>query len=398
MDVLYPKIDFSSPAFAALRARSPGDGGLEPGRLVFAEDLARFPGAAGRPLAGLVSDLAGGAEPVSQNVGGPSIVALIHAAQMLEAEGIEVEFHGARGDDDLGERLAALVGKTPVGTRGYRRGEGATPSTLVLSDPRWDGGRGERCFINEIGAAAGFLPRELGPDFFGAGLVAFGGTGLTPGLHDGLPGLLSRARAAGALSVVNTVFDFRNEHRDPKGPWPLGPASDGARPGPRESYANCDLLIADRDEALRLSGERELGAAFRFFQGSGLSAFLVTMGGENVTVWAGGGRFKPFSLAELPVSALASRRLREELASGTRSGDTTGCGDAFAGGVIADLALQAAAGKDPLDLVEAAGWGIAGGAATLFVLGGTYYEKARGEKRAMVEAFHEDWLRQTGRA
>ena len=47
MDLLYPEVDFSTPAFAAVRTRREGDGGLAPGRLVFAEDAKRF---SGRPF------------------------------------------------------------------------------------------------------------------------------------------------------------------------------------------------------------------------------------------------------------------------------------------------------------------------------------------------------------
>ena len=70
-------------------------------------------------------------------------------------------------------------------------------------------------------------------------------------------------------------------------------------------------------------------------------------------------------------------------------GDTTGCGDAFAGGLIASIAVQLLRGGNrPLDLAEAVGWGIAGGAFTLSILGGTYFESCPGDKRAVVEAIH----------
>lgn len=394
MDELYPEVDFSSPAFAALRSRSDGDGGLVPGRLVFATDVERLAASRGdsRPFAAILADIAAGARPAAENVGGPSVVALIHAAQMLEGEGATVEFRGARGDDALGDRLLALLRRSPLAIAGYREGRGPTPSTFALSDPRWDGGRGERCFVNEIGAAAGFFESELDEGFLSADIVALGGTALVPALHDDLPAVLLRARAGGALTVVNTVFDFRNESLDPKGAWPLGPRS-----APREAYRSCDLLIADKDEALRLSGERDLGAALRFLERCGAGAFLVTRGGDGVMAGASGGRFKALAAVELPVSEAASARLREETAALSRSGDTTGCGDAFAGGVIAALARQLAAGAEKLDLVEAAGWGIAGGAATLFVLGGTYYEERPGQKRELVEAFHDGWLAQARR-
>ena len=47
LDYICADVDFTSAAFAAYRSRDPGDGGLEPGMLVFGEDFERF---AGRPL------------------------------------------------------------------------------------------------------------------------------------------------------------------------------------------------------------------------------------------------------------------------------------------------------------------------------------------------------------
>jgi sugar/nucleoside kinase (ribokinase family) len=399
MDILYPKADFSSAAFAAVRSRREGDGGLSPGHLVFAEDAERY---TGRPfddtLAALAtsetsagSDPEAGFWPAAKNVGGPSVVALIHAAQMLEGEGIPVAFHGVTGDDETGRELREKLARTPLDASRLETRPGRTPSTFVLSDPTWDGGRGERCFVNDIGAAEGYLPADLGEDFFEADIVALGGTGLVPGLHDGLPGILAKARSRGALVVVNTVFDFRAERRDGIGAWPLGGRSAG--PGPGESYRSCDLLVMDRDEALRLSGERDLVRALGFFETSGVGAFAVTRGGESVLAWSGEGRFAPMALREFPVSARASR---ERAGSGTSSGDTTGCGDAFAGGAIAAIALRMKAGDGGIDLAEAVSWGIAAGAFTLGFLGGTYYESRPGEKRGHVSAYREDWLAQVG--
>ena len=121
------------------------------------------------------------------------------------------------------------------------------------------------------------------------------------------------------------------------------------------------------------------------------SAFAVTRGGESVLAWANVGRFAPMDLHELPVSA---RALRERSATLVPVGDTTGCGDAFAGGTIAALALRLAAGPGTLDLVDALSWGIAAGAFTLSFLGGTFYESRPGEKREFVTAYRNEWLTQ----
>jgi sugar/nucleoside kinase (ribokinase family) len=386
MDILYPKADFSSAAFSAARSRREGDGGLSPGRLVFTEDAERF---TGRPFAETLAAIAG-PSPAAENVGGPCVASLIHAAQMLEGEGIPVACYGATGDDGIGRALRGKLSRTPLDASRLESLRGRTPSTFVLSDPSWDGGRGERCFVNDIGAAEAYGPADLDEDFFGADIAALGGTALVPGLHEGLPGILAEARSRGSLTAVNTVFDFRAERRDGIGAWPLGGPLSASGPGPASSYRACDLLVMDRDEALRLSGEASLGAALAFFQGCGVGAFVVTRGSESVLAWAGEGRFSPMPSRELPVRPRASR------------GDTTGCGDAFAGGILAALALQmkAAAGAHlgpvQLDLADAISWGIAAGSFTLGILGGTYYESRPGEKRELVSARRGDPLAQTG--
>jgi sugar/nucleoside kinase (ribokinase family) len=388
MDILYPRVDFRSAAFEAARSRRDGDGGLSPGRLVFSEDAERF---TGRPFAETLASLAGG-EVAAENIGGPSVVALIHAAQMLEGEDVAVSFHGATGMDAIGRDIREKLSRTPLDTSRLESRPGRSPTTVVFSDPGWDGGRGERCFVNDIAAAELYLPGDLHEDFFKAEIIALGGTALVPGIHEGLPGILAEARSRGALTMVNTVFDFRAERRDEEGAWPLGgpPALPGlssfepGQPGPPESYRACDLLVMDRDEALRLSGKRGLDAALRFFEQSGVGAFAVTRGGESVLAWSGGGRFLPFPLREMPV---CDRARLAPLGAAAARGDTTGCGDAFAGGTMAALALQMGKGPSGLDLEEALSWGIAAGGFTLGFLGGTFYESRPGEKRELVSAF-----------
>jgi len=400
MDIIHPDVDFSSASFKAARSRKDGDGGLSPGRLVFAEDAERY---TGRQFPDVLAELVGKDSIPTENVGGPSVVALIHAAQMLEEENAAVAFHGARGADPLGKRLEALLRRMPVDLRGYRVLEGRTPSTFVVSDPRWDDGRGERCFVNEIGAATHFGPDEIGDGFDSASIVALGGTALVPTLHNQLPALLAAAHDRGSLTLVNTVFDFMAERHAPDRPWPLGggsgnPHTPEAGPGPAESYHNCDLIIMDRDEALRLSGAKNLDLAIAAFMASGVGAFAITRGSDPVIAWAGNStaaRFKPLKPTVFPVIDRATARAATNHAGFVNPapiGDTTGCGDSFAGGVIAALAGQLSAGRDgSLDIGEAIGWGIAGGAFTLGILGGCHFEEQPGEKRMAVEAIHTKW-------
>ena len=178
--------------------------------------------------------------------GGPSIVSLINVAQITDSKNCEVRFYGRGGKDEIGEYLISAMRKTPVILKDYKLINNRTPSTVVLSDPSYDNGHGERAFLNSIGAAWDYKPEELDDDFFHSDIVVFGGTALVPQIHDHMTSLLKKAKANGCVTIVNTVFDFRNEKANPTAKWPLGESD--------ESYGYIDLLIADQEEAFRLSG------------------------------------------------------------------------------------------------------------------------------------------------
>ena len=78
-------------------------------------------------------------------------------------------------------------------------------------------------------------------------------------------------------------------------------------------------------------------------------------------------------------------------------GDTTGCGDNFAGGIVASLIMQMEAGRKPgsFSLLEAAAWGAASGGAACFQIGGTHIEKARGEKYKILSRYADAYARET---
>jgi sugar/nucleoside kinase (ribokinase family) len=389
IDFLYPKTDFTAPLFTARLSRKAGDGGLAIGKLVFAEDFERF---ARVPYEEALGEIAGGVP--SHNLGGPAVVSLVHAAQIL-GEKAAVSFYGCRGDDpagDLIEEALARAGFVPHGKAGPARyflkpSRGLTPRTDVLSDPKYHDGHGERTFINRIGAAGQLSPGDLDipGDFFDASLIAFGGTALTPLLHDGLTELLRRAKKRDALTVVNLVYDYRSEQAAPGRKWNLGAADD--------AYAFIDLLIADRDEALKTSGCSSPGEAALWFLSRGCGAAVITAGARPLHFAAGGGVFSPQCTGTLPVSKGIDRELA---AHPEKRGDTTGCGDNFAGGLIAGLAEQldrGAAGR--LDLREACIPAVIAGGYACFTLGGVFYENRPGEKRELlapfIDAYREDY-------
>lgn len=366
MDYLYRNIDFGSPAVRRLLRRKPGDGGLHIGGLVFAEALERF---AGMPIDEVVRSIVGTAPPDRETVGGPSIVSLIHTAQLLPEA--TVRYFGAVGADATGAAIRDLIGRTPIDASGLATRDGATPATYVFSDPSFADGHGERMFVNLLGVASHVGPADLGPGFPRADIVQLGGTALVPPLHDELPRLLRDARSAGALTVVNTVFDFRAELDRPGERWPLG--ADG-------SYPLVDLLLTDAEEARRLSGHDSPREAAAWFLEQGTGAVIVTDGPAPVWYAASGPRFVQRELASRPVFSDFARRH-----DAATSGDTTGCGDNFTGGVVAAVA-SALDTSSRIDLDRAVRLGIASGAFCLTHLGGTFIESRAGEKRERVEA------------
>jgi sugar/nucleoside kinase (ribokinase family) len=381
-DFLYQPVDFAAPAFARLRSKQRGDGGLEPGRLVFVGPLERF---AEQPIEAILADLTQGREPAGFNVGGPAIVALALAAQLGTHFGFQTEYHGARGEDDTARRMLELLASAPLDLAHYQAAPGVTPYTLVVSDPSYDHGHGERTFINNLGVAEQFQPDQLSPEFFSADVVCLGATALVPPLHENLTELLQQARGRGAFTVVTTVFDFLNEMRHPGGRWPLGRGASGPL---------IDLLMMDHEEALRVTGTTQLEAALRELRASGVQAFLITAGPKPIELYAGeGSRFAPRTL-QMPVSEAVGANL-----DACRQGDTTGCGDNFAGGVLFDIAMQLhEQPQAPLDLIRAAAVGICAGGSARFQLGGLAREAQPGAKLAQIRELYGAYCHQmTGR-
>ena len=381
VDLLFNDIDFRNPAMNRYLSLNRGDGGLTPGHLVFREEFEKF---CGEPFDTVLKKITGGRKHDKINIGGPSIVSLINAAQLVDSEHCEVRFYGRGGNDEIGNYLVSALSKTPVRLKDFKLINNETPSTVVLSDPGFEGGHGERMFINSIAAAWEYGPENLDEDFFSSDIVVFGGTGLVPQIHDNLTTLLRKAKSKGCITVVNTVFDFRNEKADPSSRWPLGESD--------ESYGLIDLLISDKEEALRLSGENSSKDAFRFFRDKKVSSLIITNGSKDILTYSDGRFFNTTGVTEMPVS---ERVVNERKTA--QVGDTTGCGDNFVGGVIASVVGQIRNGATHPDITEACSMGVVSGGYACFYLGGTYFEEKPGEKRAKIEPYYDAYRKQIAR-
>jgi hypothetical protein len=116
-DFLYTQARFYTPAFRQYASKNAGDGGLSPGKLVFTEELEKF---AQKPYSDIFSEIMGNVTFDSFNIGGPALVALINAAQLLDNKYFDVSFYGCTGNDETSKLIFDKVRKTPLNrvTRG----------------------------------------------------------------------------------------------------------------------------------------------------------------------------------------------------------------------------------------------------------------------------------------
>jgi len=275
LDFVYQGISLRSGPILPYLSKFDGDGGIAPGKLVFTSDLERY---AGKDYKSIIRDITSGRKPDSVNIGGPGVVAMIHLAQMAKQEVCSVSFYGAVGNDDSGLILKQMIQKTPLSAKNLSFFPSDTPFTQVLSDPDFDEGHGERSFINNIGAAHQLY--DPGADFYTSELLVFGGTALVPGIHNSLSSHLKRAKSEGAFTVVHTVYDFLSQQNAPTKPWKFLDHLD--------DYPLIDLLMMDREEALRISGKASAEEAMHFFVKAGVGGLVITQGSGPVLYYASG--------------------------------------------------------------------------------------------------------------
>jgi sugar/nucleoside kinase (ribokinase family) len=381
-DLIYNRVSFSNPGFLKYLSKKTGDGGLSPGKLVFTEELEKF---SGKPYPEILKEIVGNRPPDKMNVGGPSLVSLIHAAQMLGKEEFEVKFYGMGGNDNHANLIFDLVRQTPLNIDNYKTSPNrSTPTTDVFSDPDYDNGHGERTFVNNIGAAWDITPEQIGDEFFNAQIQCFGGTALVPHLHDNLTSLLKRSKQTDCITVVNTVFDFRNQKSNPGKPWPLLDSFD--------DYGLIDILIMDCEEAQKISGSSSIEEAARYFESTKVSSFIITNGANELFAKSNGGLFEQTEILKFPVAKMIATEIKSNPAL---RGDTTGCGDNFVGGIITSLAVQIKnAERGNFNFTDAISWGVSSGGFCCFTVGGTYHEQYAGEKRHKIELLQKDYLNQ----
>lgn len=384
VDNLYSPVSFGSDSYKKWSGNNSSGTSIITGGLVFGEDLEGF---FGESYKDILNEITGKKLTPQKNVGGPAIVALINIIQMVKENEISVGYFGARADDKNGCYIIEQLSPFGIDLRGYIVVDGQTPFTDVLSDPSYNNYNGERSFVNYIGVASKLDGRDIPDSFYNADILIYGGTALTPGLHEDLSFLLKKGKKAKSLNFVNTVYDFKNENLNPDKSWPLVSKDD--------DFMLIDLLIADNEEALKISGQGTKEEAVQFFAEKGVSSVIITHGSEDVFCFSDGTFFTENESFYLPVSDLAGTKMKNT--KECNSADTTGCGDNFAGGVYTSTAIQIKNNRmEKPSLKLASAWGVVSGGFAGLYQGGVYYEKKEGEKLEKLTVLFEDYKLQIG--
>lgn len=388
-DYLFTGLDFNSPQFKKYLTRTPGDGGISTGHLIYRDDLVKF---AGKPLDEIRKEQGWLRDIDRFSIGGPCIVGLFNAAQLVKGglaknpENITFKLYAGRGEDDTAKRMLEIIHKMPIDISNYIvMPNMVSAATLVLSDQNFNDGVGERSFVYHGGALDHYTIDMVNPDFYDGDILFFSGTASVPQLHAKLTTMLREGKRRGRLTVVGTVFDFYNEKRNPGKRWPLGESD--------ESYKLIDILVVDWVEAQKLSGEEDISRAIPFFLSKGVKSLVITNGAEKGYAWSNGEVFAKQELMTFSVCKFVVEDLKK---NPKLRGDTTGCGDNFAGGLLAYVAKELGDGKKlgQLSLADALAWANGSGSFCCYSVGGTYVEKYPGDKLSKVRMIHDKYVQQ----
>jgi sugar/nucleoside kinase (ribokinase family) len=261
-------------------------------------------------------------DSMSLTVGGSAAITAVAAARL----GLSVALVAAVGADAAGEFMLGELRRAGVDTSAVAVRDGAaTGMTVALSRG------GDRAILTALGAIDSLTAADVPAALLARARHVHASSYflLAGSLGQGLASVLAAARAAGAVTSLDTNWD-------PSGRW-----GDGHL---RAVLAQADLLLPNQAEALRLAGVLDLAAAGQVLTAGG--ARLVVKLGPPGALCIDGSRWDQVGLA--PVTPV----------------DETGAGDCFNAGLIAGLAAGS-------PLPEAAALGCATGALSTGAPGGT---------------------------
>jgi sugar/nucleoside kinase (ribokinase family) len=238
-------------------------------------------------------------ESVSQHLGGNGAL----TAYTLAKLGTPARLCGLVGEDALGRYALEKLKLVGVDVSEVLLEPGSqTATTVGLINQR-----AERLFLHLRGASRSLRPEQIQLDACrvrGISYFHLGSFFHMPAIREGGAALLERARAAGLVTSVDTMWDGAGRWMADFGalcPW-------------------VDLLFVNQDEARMMAGSSELSQVGEFFRSRGAGIVILKMAGEGCAIAAAG---EQFMVPAYDVTAV----------------DTTGAGDCFCGGFLAALRL-----------------------------------------------------------
>lgn len=375
VDYIYPNIDFSLPRVKQYLSKD-GKNGLVFGEASLMSHLVEY---FGKPAETIIRDIGG--EQHYQNLGGVAIITIISAAQLLyNYQDIKVYFYANLANNEAGKFIWQTLKETPVYTDyiSFMEGDSVVTHAFCGQDEQ---GETSRTFIcaPSVHPSTALKLEQLDANFYHSDINVFSCIQWEPEISQNFSQVLKKCKEKGSITIVGTANDplMRGRKR-----WTLGDSD--------EVYQYIDILIMDKAEALYYSGSDDLAAAIAFFKSFPLQGILITDGTNPTYAYGNGNLCLPYEGFIPIVEDIIKDKRRGILPEG----DTVGCGDNFAGGVIASIARQLKTKAKAIDIKEACILGNLSGGIASTITGGFFREKYAGERQALIDKYYERYRKQ----
>ena len=238
-------------------------------------------------------------DSVTTHVGGCASNAAIDLAKL----GVPVALSCKVGSDSFGEFVRGTAAAAGVDVRGVVSDPGVSTTVSIVCV----GSSGERSFLYCPGSTSAFQKEDLQEEVWSDCDIIFVAGAMLLSSFDGksCAAFFREMRAAGKFTVMDTAWDFEDK-------W---------LPKIAEAIPCLDLFMPSYDEAVKLSGKKELSEIADFFFEIVAGSVVIKTGADGAYICES--REKRYSLPTY-------RTVKPK--------DTTGAGDSFCAGFLAGLA------------------------------------------------------------
>lgn len=375
VDYIYQDIDFSLSRVSQYISKD-GKNGLVFGEATLMSHLVEY---FGKSAETIIRDIGG--EKKYKNLGGVAIITTISAAQLLyNYKDIKVYFYANLANNEAGNFVLQTLKQTPVYTDYIYIMEGDNVVTHAFCG-KDEHGETSRTFIcaPSVHPSTALKLEQLDDNFYNSDINVFSCIQWEPEISKNFSRVLKKSKENGSITIVGTANDplMRGRER-----WILGDSD--------EAYEYIDILIMDKAEALYYSGTNDLSSAISFFKSFPIQGILITDGTNPTYVYGNGNLCLPYE-GFIPIVEDIGKDKKGGI---LEEGDAVGCGDNFAGGVVASIAMQLRNGEKQINIKKACIMGNLSGGIASTVTGGLFIEKFTGERKSLIDRYYEKYLKQ----